>query len=180
MSTFTVARHVNGCYEAFSFTQLQWKNTYSWIHHVFNRELLSFQGIYDPVINEKLAPLWVLKDYEAIKLHDWWFDTKQVIHTEKGNFNVYTGVSSHQHSYSKVGNGWCVAGNLLECNNYDKYFSDTLLSLTTQEVLDLVYNIPEKLDKRVIDSSNKGNYYEYTLYDPYSNSILKRETCYNK
>lgn len=178
MSTFTVARFKNSCYEAFSFTELKWKNKYSWIHYIYGKEFISFQGIYDPDNNPKLASYWLNQDYEYLFLNDIWFGHKQVITTNKGSFNVYTGKQGFPKIYNKIGNGWCCAGNLLEHDNYDQYFNDDIMNLSCEEIINKIKMLPVKLDRRTKSFEDKGSYFEYTLYNIDLDRILKRQTLY--
>lgn len=180
MSTFTVVRHKDGCYEAFSFTEARWRSFYTWIHHISNREFLSFQGVYDPEVNARLAPHWVKKDFDHLYKNDKWFDVKQVIISNKGQFEVYTGKQGHPNVYSKIGNKWCCAGNLLELNDYNEYFDDTVLDLSYDEMLNKIKQLPVKLDKRTKGPESKGNYFEYTKYHIDTDSILIRRVNYEK
>lgn len=178
MSTFTVARYKEGCYEAFSFTEARFRSFFTWIHSVSERELLCFQGVYDPEVNLRLAPYWVKKDFDHLYKNDKWFDVKQVIISNKGQYEVYTGKKGHPKVYSKVGNGWCCAGNLLELDDYNEYFDDTIMDLSYDEMLTKIKQLPVKLDKRTTGPESKGNYFEYTRYHVGTDSILARRVNY--
>lgn len=180
MSTFTIARHINGCYELLSWSEMDWKLHWTWCHHIKNKEVLSFQSIFDPQKNGILAEKWLEQDFDFIAKQDPNYDIKQVITSHNGQFKVYNGTKVWNNVYSKIGNGWACAGNYLEGHNYDKYFSNTLLELSTKEIIELVTEIPERLDRRTVDFMNKGNLFEYTLFQIDTNKILKREVSYNK
>lgn len=179
MSTFTVMRHIDPYYEAFSFSEVNWRSYHAWIHHVAGGELLSFQGIFDPDINIKLAPYWTKKDFEHLYKNDKWFDVKQVIISNKNGFEVYTGKQCTKNIYVRAGKGWCVGGNFLEHDNYDEYFDDSIINLTYEQLLTKIKQLPVKLDRRSEKIENKGNYFEYTQYHTQTNCITKRKVLYN-
>jgi mRNA-degrading endonuclease YafQ of YafQ-DinJ toxin-antitoxin module len=180
MSTFTVARYKDGSYEAFSFTEANFRGFYTWIHLMANRELLCFQGVFDPEVNARLAPHWINKDFDHLYKNDKWFDVKQVIIPNKGKYDVYTGKKGFPKTYSKVGNGWCCAGNLLELEDYNEYFDDSVMDLSYEQLLTKIKQLPVKLDKRTKGPESKGNYFEYTKYHVETDSVLIRRVNYEK
>ena len=66
----------------------------------------------------------------------------------------------------------------MQHQEYGQYFDDSLMQLTTDELLTKIKQLPVKLDKRTAGPESKGNYYEYTLYNVEYDSILKREVNY--
>lgn len=69
---------------------------------------------------------------------------------------------------------------MLELNDYNEYFDDTVLDLSYDEMLNKIKQLPVKLDKRTKGPESKGNYFEYTKYHIDTDSILIRRVNYEK